>query len=239
MNPLTKNIYTSGEYKELTKSWHTEDSYWKAEQIVRVLIDNCISPRTVADVGCGAGVIIDTLAEHPKMKNTYFTGYDIAPHAIDLCKKMDRKTNVEYLCKDVLSETSFRLFDLLLVIDVIEHVPDYLGFLYKCKSMAEFKIYHIPLDIHVSAVFRNSLLNARYSVGHLHYFSAESAIASLRDTGHEIIDYRYTHGATDLFKQHRSIKTGIANTIRSILSKFSVAFAARMVGGYSLLVLSK
>ena len=94
-------------------------------------------------------------------------------------------------------------------------------------------------DDNVSAVFRNSFLNARYSVGHLHYFSAQSAIASLRDTGHEIVDYRYTHGALGLFKQHRSIKIGIANTVRSILSKVSVAFAARMVGGYSLLVLSK
>ena len=83
------------------------------------------------------------------MKNANFTGYDIAPQAIDLCKKLEQKSNVEYICKDIFSETSLRVLDLLLVIDVIEHVSDYLGFLYKCKNMAEFKIYHIPLDIHV------------------------------------------------------------------------------------------
>jgi hypothetical protein len=78
---------------------------------------------------------------------------------------------------------------------VFEHVPDYIGFLEKCKPLAKYKIYHIPLDIHVSSVLRGSFVNARYSVGHLHYFSEESALATLKDTGHEIVDCFYTNGA--------------------------------------------
>lgn len=70
---------------------------------------------------------------------------------------------------------------ILLANNVFEHVPDYLKFIEKCKPLPKCKIYHIPLDIHVSAGLRGSFVNARYSVGHLHCFSEESALASLKD----------------------------------------------------------
>ena len=126
-----------------------------------------------------------------------------------------------------------------MIIDVFEHVPDYLGFVEKCREKATYKIYHIPLDIHVSSVFRNSFLRNRYTIGHIHYFTADSAISALRDTGHEIIDCFYTNGAVGLFKEHPSFKKAIANVPRWLLSKFNLPFTARLLGGYSLLVLTK
>ena len=70
---------------------------------------------------------------------------------------------------------------ILLANNFFDHVPDYLGIIEKCKPLPKYKIYHIPLDIHVSAGLRGSFVNARYSVGHLHCFSEESALASLKD----------------------------------------------------------
>ena len=70
-----------------------------------------------------------------------------------------------------------------------------MGFLEKCRAKAEYKIYHIPLDVHVSSVLRNAFIGGRYTLGHLHYFTADSAIATLKDTGHEIVDYLYTNAA--------------------------------------------
>lgn len=127
----------------------------------------------------------------------------------------------------------------MLVIDVFEHIPDYLSFLEKCKLKAKYKIFHIPLDIHVSSVLRNSFVPTRYTIGHLHYFTYESALAVLKDTGHEIIDYFYTNGAIDLFKQHPSIKKAIANIPRFIFSKINIHLSAKLFGGYSLLVLTE
>jgi hypothetical protein len=72
----------------------------------------------------------------------------------------------------------------------------------KCKPLAKYKIYHIPLDIHVSSVLRGSFVYARYSVGHLHCFSEESALATFKDTGHDIVECFFTNGAFGLFKQH-------------------------------------
>lgn len=53
------------------------------------------------------------------------------------------------------------------------------------------------------------------------------------------VDYCYTNGAIDLFKEHPKIKTAAANLPRWLFSKFSVPFTARLFGGYSLLVLAK
>ena len=192
----------------------------------------------IAEIGCGAGKILDQLSKRPYLKDVQFSGYDISSQAIDLCKWIDNK-NVTTFHGDLLAENNADYFDILLVIDVFEHVPNYMEFVEKCRHKAKYKIFHIPLDIHVSSVLRNSVICNRYSIGHLHYFSAESAIVTLQDTGHKIMDYFYTNGALALFKQHPSIRAAIANGPRWLFSKFSVPFSARIFGGYSLLVLTE
>ncbi len=232
------NIYTSGKYLETTQTWHAEDSPWKAEQILRIIGDSKIHPDNIAELGCGGGVILEELSKKEYLRNVQFKGYDISPQAIELCKKIERE-RVSFFCQDLLSDNDSDHFDILLVIDVFEHIRDYMGFLEKCRNKAEYKIYHIPLDIHVSSVLRNAFIGGRYSMGDLHYFTADSAIATLKDTGHEIVDYFYTNAAFGVFKQHPSMKKAVANVPRWLFSKFSLPFAVRVFGGYSLLVLAK
>ncbi len=66
---------------------------------------------------------------------------------------------------------------------------------------------------------RNTLLEPRSRVGHLHYFTAESALATLKDTGHEIVDYNFTSSAIDLYRQNPRLKTAIASVPRWLVSK--------------------
>jgi SAM-dependent methyltransferase len=235
------NTYTSGEYLEATgDSWHAEDSPWKADQIMRILGRNGINPGIITEIGCGAGHILGELSKQPYLKDCQFEGYDISPQAIELCENVGGK-NCRFVCKDLLEDIddNTQRSDVLLVIDVFEHVRDYMGFVEKCRKIADYKIYHIPLDIHVSSVMRNAFIRSRYSIGHLHYFTADSAIATLKDTGHEIVDQFYTSVTFGVFKHHRSIKTAIANVPRWFCSKFSLPFTARFFAGYSLLVLAK
>jgi SAM-dependent methyltransferase len=230
-------IYTSGKYLETTETWHTEDSPWKADQIIKIIVDNHLHPQTISEIGCGAGVILDELSKKEYLKRVHFSGYDISPQAIALAQRIS--SDVEFFQEDLLQEINTKYFDILLVIDVFEHIPDYMNFVEKCKAKAEYKIYHIPLDIHCSSVLRNAFIGGRYTLGHLHYFTADAAISTLKDTGHEIVDYFYTNAAVGLFKQHPSMKRAIANVPRWLFSKFSLPFTARVFGGYSLLVLTK
>lgn len=232
-----KSIYEDGKYLDLTKTWHAEDSHWKAEQIFKIISRNQLHPYSIAEVGCGAGGILQSLHEMDYLKEVEFSGYDISPQAIELAKSKST-TNISFFNKDLLQEDQIH-FDLLLVIDVFEHVEDYIGFLKKCRTIAEYKVFHIPLDIHVSSVIRNSFIKGRYSIGHLHYFTAESALATLKDTEYEIVDTFFTNHSFGLFRQHPSIKKAVANIPRWLFSKMSVALSARLFGGYSLLVLAR
>jgi hypothetical protein len=122
---------------------------------------------------------------------------------------------------------------------VIEHVRDYLGFTEACRAKARYKIFHIPLDIHVSSVLRARFVVGRRTVGHLHYFSAESALDTIEDTGHRVLDYVYTDGGVALAGNHPSLRRSIANIPRRMVGYFSKKLAARWFGGYSLLILAE
>jgi len=233
-----ENIYKSGKYLEATRSWHAEDASWKAGQIKAIIDKNAIIPKYIAEVGCGSGSVLDKLSGFPELQNTRFEGYDISPQAIEIATRLGND-RIRFVEGDLFAQDDGRYFDVLLAVDVFEHVPDYMGFVDLCRRKAEYKIYHIPLDIHVSSVLRNAFIKGRYTIGHLHYFTAESAIDTLKDTGHDIIDCVYTNIAFGLFWQHPTLWKAIANVPRWLVSKFSVPFAARLLGGYSLLVLAR
>jgi len=233
-----ENIYKSGQYLERTKSWHAEDSRWKAKQIKAILDKNAVRCETIAEIGCGSGSILDALSQFPDLKGVRFEGYDISPQAIEIAARL-RNDRIGFFERDLLLEPDDKHFDILLIVDVFEHVPDYLGFVEKCKKRAEYKIYHIPLDVHVSSVLRNAFIASRYTIGHIHYFTAESAISTLRDTGHEILYCMYTNVGIGLFSVHPTFKRAVANVPRWLLSKLSVPLTARVFGGYSLLVLTR
>lgn len=231
------NIYQDGTYLSRTETWHLEDSPWKASHILRMLTKNNIEPGSLAEVGCGAGGVLNALSKSDLLQNCQLVGYDISPQAIQLSKKHSND-RVEFQCGDAF-DGGLEYGDVLLAIDVFEHVPDYLGFLTACQSLAEFKLYHIPLDLHVSSILRASFIDGRTSLGHLHYFTAESAIESLRDTGHEIVDSFYTCAAADLVRYHRSPKRIAASLPRRIAAKISPELGARYLGGFSLMVLAR
>jgi ubiquinone/menaquinone biosynthesis C-methylase UbiE len=200
---------------------------------MKMLARNSISPKKVAETGCGAGEILNQL--HAGMPgDVSFTGYDISSDAINLARQRE-KERLEFKLEN-FTETNEK-FDLLLMIDVFEHVNDYLGFLRLCKIKAKDTIFHIPLDISVQAIMRNKLMAVRNSVGHLHYFTKETALATLADSGYEIVDYFYTSGSVDL--PQKTLKSKLAVLPRKLLFKANKDFSVRILGGCSLLVLAR
>jgi SAM-dependent methyltransferase len=232
---MIEAIYTqeNGEYLQKNPTWHVEDSPWKAKQILRILNNNPVHPKSIAEVGCGAGEILNQL--YLSMPNdVHFTGYDISSDAIKLAK-MREKDRLCFKHENFL-ETSTQ-YDLLIMMDVFEHVNDYLGFLKQCKNRAKHTIFHIPLDLSVSAILRNKLIDGRKSVGHLHYFMKETAIATLVDSGYDVIDFFYTTGSLDL--PLKNFRSKLAVFPRKILYAINKDMAAKLAGGFSLLVLTK
>jgi cyclopropane fatty-acyl-phospholipid synthase-like methyltransferase len=227
-------MYDDGTYLAKQPTWHAEDSPWKASQIVRMLERNDLKPRTVCEVGCGAGEILNRLSECLE-PGTQFSGYEISPQAFELCKTRSRE-NLTFHLGDLLEEDTPH-FDLVMAIDVFEHVPDYLGFLRALKAKGEYKLFHIPLDITVLRVLRRRpIVIARRSLGHLHYFTKETALASLRDTGYTIRDHFYTGPVDALSRRWQSRLLG---PLRRALFWVNPDVTVRVLGGYSLMVLAE
>jgi len=227
-------IYDDGTYLDNNPTWHEEDSPWKAEWIKTIIENNKLDPQRICEIGCGAGEILKLLSD--SYSNKEFFGYEISPQAYEIARTKE-KENLSFKLQNLL-ENNQEKFDIAMAIDVFEHVEDYFGFLRKLKEKAEYKIYHIPLDLSVQNVLRSHpIIDGRKTVGHIHYFTKETALESLKDTGHEIIDHFYTPGT--LVLPNQSWKSKLAKLPRKLAFSINQDLAVRVLGGYSLLVLTK
>ena len=226
--------YKNGDYLSKNLDWHIGDSPWKALQIDKIIKRNKLSPSTICEVGCGAGEILKRLSLEPTYAKVNFTGYEISDDAFELCRTRSSK-HLNFLKKDFLEDE--KKFDITLCIDVFEHVENYMGFIKGLREKAVFKIFHIPLDLSVITLLRGKLINGRNSVGHLHYFTPDTAIATLKDCGYEILDTMYTPIFLDL--PSKNWKAKLIKLPRYILYKASPKLLSTLFGGVSLMVLAK
>jgi cyclopropane fatty-acyl-phospholipid synthase-like methyltransferase len=231
-----KNIYTDGTYLRNNPSWNIEDSGWKANEIYLLIKKNEIIVNNLIEIGCGAGGILDELSR--KMPSiSQLQGYDISEDAINLAKKKSND-RLEFINSDLLSLPSEKA-DLILAIDVLEHVEDYYRFLNQLLSRANFFIFHIPLDISFRTLLKpHTLLYQRKSVGHIHYFSKEMVFWMLEETGYSVIDWHYTKPVGDI-KRSKNLKQWIKKILRNISFYLSKHLSDKLWGNYSLLILAK
>jgi len=234
LESVSSGLYTSGEYLERHPLWHVEESAWKARQVDQMLVRNHLSPKTICEVGCGAGEVLKSLQVLLGSDCT-FCGYDISPQALELARPRSNE-RLEFKLGEIAGEDCH--FDLLLVLDVIEHLQDYFSFLATIRSKAAYKVFHFPLDLSVQTVIRrNGLLKVRAHYGHLHYFTKETALRALQDAGYEIVDHFYTARATEL--PTRQLPRKIMNLPRRLLFTIHQDLAVKLLGGWSLLVLAR
>src|SRR5487761_1502108 len=121
---MAQSRYTHGLYAAENPGWHDNDAPWKASQIARLVRDQQLDPLTLCDVGCGTGGGLAALSlEFPCAR---MVGYDISDQAAQLAEQLH--PGIDVRVGDVTAATT-ELFDLVTLIDVFEHIEDYLGFL--------------------------------------------------------------------------------------------------------------
>ena len=222
--------YITGEYLEKNPTWFIEESPWKVRHIMSMMKRHHLVPNTICEIGCGAGEVLRLLQLRMSEACTFW-GYDVSPQAIEMCKERANE-RLHFKLTDIRKEQE-GFFDLLLVLDVIEHLEDYLSFLRDIRPKSQYKIFHIPLEVSVQGVFRGKIfLKNRDLYGHLHYFTKETALRTLEDAGYQVLDYSYSQG----YELQMALLPG---NLRKVFFALHKDWAVRILGGFRLLVLAK
>src|SRR5581483_141609 len=215
---MSRNVYVNGEHLEKNPDWHVYASGWKARHVLQILERHQLSPRTIGEVGCGAGEVLRQLQLNMDPL-CIFSGYDISPQAIELARsRQNPRLHVK-------------------LADILQEPDDYFAFLRNVKPLARDKIFNFPLDLSVQSLVRaDGLMMRRRTYGHLHYFTKDLVLQSLADEGYEIIESFYAPFGLDF---PVGLKGHIVRWPRMLLSAVSEDLAARLLGGFSLFVLAR
>lgn len=233
---MKENIYTDGSYLEKNPDWGEEDSLWKSIFVKKIIERNKLNPRLICDIGCGRGLIIKHLCDSLH-KDIYFDGFDISIDAIHYAKP-NETNRVKYYLGDIEDIINFKKnYDLAIVLDVVEHLDDYTGFLKKVKNVATYKLFHLPIEISIRHILfeKSFLLKYQQKYGHINHFSKLIFLDILKEYNHNIIDYFYPERIDNIKSK----------TIRSLLfpiKLFNIItkdLSSKILGSNGLLVLTK
>ncbi len=75
---------------------------------------------TILDIGCGTGITSKFMAQ----LGGKVTAVDIAPKLIEYAKKESKHKNVKYICQDVTTLDLKKTFDLIVIVDCLEHITE-------------------------------------------------------------------------------------------------------------------
>jgi len=231
---LPSDKYASNEYLRDNPTWDLEDSPWKAKKVEELLAVTGYKPRSVCEVGCGAGGVLANLRSF--FPDAELFGFDIAPNAAQFWSR-HTLANIHFEVGDFL-ELNERRFDVLLLLDVIEHLENPFDFLSRLRKHADLFIFHVPLDLSAINILRESpLLRARTKVGHIQYFTKYLALALVNDCGYEVLKCHYTGAAFTSPK--RNWKTRLAALPRRLACSVNKDFGVRVLGGETLMILAQ
>ncbi len=224
--------YLSGAYACANPDWHAQDSPYKAHYVMRLLDRQRVRPSSILDLGTGVGEIPRLLAD--RYEEARIDAYDIAPEAISAARPHPRVNFHVGALPDDRSR-----YDVVTLMDVIEHVVDPVAFLADASEHADWAVLHIPLDLSLQWLWKATpLVEERRNVGHLHHFNRELAFEILREAGLSVSQWCYTPWAIEL-------STPGSRRTRTLMRIHRFAFGtwpdiyARVVRGVSLMALAR
>lgn len=227
--------YRSGAYASANPDWHEADAPHKAAAVASLLRWAGASPRTVVDVGCGTGAVLRHLraALHRDWPRTTWEGFDVAPEAIRRARQREGEA-ISYVEGDFLE--SERRADLVLCLDVVEHVADDEAFLRALRGRADQFVFRLPLDLSVLDVLRPRRLRAyRRDYGHRHFWTRAMAEDLLRATGYRIVHARYDRVPPPAAGPRGRTVDAVRRAAVAAVPRGAVA----LLGGFSWLVLAE
>lgn len=102
-------------------SW--DDEMIKSDEIINIILDNAeiSSGKTVLDVACGTGVLVDYYLERDVRS---VTGIDISPEMTERAKVKFSDKRVSFFCCDAEEFDGGKKYDAIMIYNAFPHFPE-------------------------------------------------------------------------------------------------------------------
>jgi SAM-dependent methyltransferase len=137
--------------------------------------------ESVAEIGCATGELIATF---PGASIKLRVGFDLSRMNIDAAKA--RFPGTTFRCDDFRSYSEH--FDLIIVSDVLEHVPDDVQFLRDAAKLGRLVLVNLPLEKCLTSLFRN--YGPEDLSGHLRKYSFADGMRLFEEAGLAVIEFQ-------------------------------------------------
>lgn len=193
-----------GRYEEYRVLYDQHDEYverrsltsWNAQQIGlearEFKVPNMLSVlpadfnfESVIEIGCATGEVLSALPDKsPCGTPIQKKGFDISPKNIAAARV--RYPHIEF--HDTDFEKSSATADLVVLSDIIEHVPDDVDFLSRASALGELTVINLPLEDNWTN--RNREYGINDSSGHLRAYTLDDAFQLLNDAQTELLGWQ-------------------------------------------------
>lgn len=220
------------DYAARNPTWHEEDGPAKAAGLYTLLHKHQIRPKTVLEVGCGTGVVLASMIDWWRADDLSPTceGWDLAE--LPIARAQLRTTDLLTFHHGALPTD--RRADLLLCVDVFEHLDDDVSFLRGLCAHAPWMLFRIPLDNAITDRVTGRTAGFREQYGHLHAYTRRTALERLDQAGIEVVDWDFHRIEPEV----HGLRVGLS-AVRALAFRAQPRWAVRVLGGWSLVVLGR
>ncbi len=246
--------YLTDSYWRYNPNMFARDSNWKIKKVipfVDVFIEKCNGKVVhVLDVGGGAGLILLKVAEYINVKHGLATekhALDLSPKSLRIQKRMN--PDLALALEGNICDTPFenKEFDLCLMIDVLEHVPDANKALLEIARISRFAIFKIPLEKNLIMRVANLLTRGKtrrdvmMKVGHVQEYDILMLFRDIRIYSGRIICFAFTNVFEYYLspENRASISLGsrVINRLAECVFKISPMVASMLFNDFAVLLI--
>lgn len=179
--------YIDGNYQEKHQDWHLGDAIHKVNDI-KFSVKSLLATESkehlkIADVGAGVGGVLFELTQwlhrdYPKL-SVEAIAFEISPFAVQKGREIFPTLDLR---QELLQNTQ-DIFDLVLLIDVLEHLENPWEMLRTVHQKSRYMIVRQPLLENVSNFRHRNYHHEREHWGHISYFNYYSFLDMAQATG--------------------------------------------------------
>lgn len=234
-------FYTSGEYWRAHPDYLAGQAPGKVSHVLNLIdfVELVLTSResrfSLVDIGCGAGKVGSGVADYVRQRFPGHTvaleGYDLSPQAIEAARR--ENAHGVFVCGDF--REAGKTWDLALLCDVIEHVPDPEEFLDAVARRARYFIVGFAMDDNLANWLIPSRKQQVHRSGHISLFSETSAFQLSCKNG-EVLAASYIRNPISRSLQVSRPHHLLTLPLRFCLRITSRRFKGRVFGGESIYV---